>query len=98
MRAAGLQQTAASWARLRAVLVVCFPDDCDRVGGMQLSEGSEREASRWMEQGQLHQQVVSGSNPATVLNHVARRLRKNPPLRVRFGARLLADAARLAAD
>ena len=100
LQAAGAGSSAAAWARLRALLAVYFPD-CDRVSDVQLEERarSARVARGWMESGQLHQLVVSGpDSPATIVNHVARHLRKNQQLLTRFGPRLLADAASLKAD
>lgn len=99
LRAARVGTSAAAWARLRALVVVYHHADAARVADLQLERrgNSQNVAERWMQQRQLHQLVVTTGSPApTLLNHVARHLQTNPPLRERFGARLLADAATLA--
>ena len=97
--AARVGTSAAAWARLRALVVVYHHADAARVADLQLEmrDNSQNVAEQWVQRRQLYQLVVATGSPApTLLNQVARYLKANPPLRERFGARLLADAAALA--
>jgi hypothetical protein len=97
--AAGMGGTTAAWVRLRAVLAVCFAGQATRVQGHDLGpprpSGAEAVAV-WLRQQQMVSLRVSGMGaPATILNHVSRRLHADATLRQRHGERLLRDAAGL---
>ena len=98
--AARMDRSAASWAKLRAVLAVYFAS-----AGARLTEDAELAPERpagsaavetWLRQRQLVTAVVSERGAAvTILNHVSRRLFRDGQARVQHGARLLADVASL---
>lgn len=97
--AAGAGTTAAAWARLRVLLVVYHPANAVAVAGAQLAAGRDTAllGHQWVQQGQLHQLVVTdGRKASTCLNHVARYLLDREDVRRRCAQRLLADATRLA--
>ena len=90
----------AAWAQLRALLAVYHSGDCARVLGAEMDErrSTAELAETWKSRGpgQLPSIVASTrKEPATILNHVARRMRTDAQLRQGWGADLLRQVAEL---